>query len=80
MVAKGRTSVLGKLSTQAVRQIRTIYEAGEANQRQLAQMFGVSQPLICNIVNGKVWAHVEALGPPGGVEQGAVPECVKEGF
>lgn len=64
MYDKGRAPVgerhgCAKLRAMDVRHIRRRKAEGET-QRQLAEAFGVSQPLINNIVHYKVWRHVRA--------------------
>lgn len=36
-------------------EIRRLYATGGVSQRQLARDFGVSQRLVCGVVNGKSW-------------------------
>jgi len=55
-----------KLTDRQVELIRELRAAG-VNQTTLAQRFGVSQPLICNIANGK--RRRTCGGPVGGEKQ-----------
>lgn len=48
-----------KLDEHAVRQIRAEYALPGANQYQIARRFGVQQGLISQIVNRRIWAHVQ---------------------
>lgn len=49
-----------KLNEETVASIRRMYENGDASQRALARMFGVTQPNIQQIVSGKTWRHESA--------------------
>lgn len=60
MVAKGRRrkgdqSPFSKLSSNSVAQIRARYEAGGIRQRDLADAYGVSESLICLVLQGRRW-------------------------
>lgn len=48
-----------KLTETDIIDIREAYENGSATQKELAQKYGVSQPLMSQIVNGKAWTHVK---------------------
>lgn len=48
-----------KLETDDVREIRYYYEVGEFSQGQLADIYGVSQMNIYNIIHRKKWSHVK---------------------
>jgi predicted XRE-type DNA-binding protein len=37
-----------------VQEIRQLYDAGEYTQKQLADIYKVSQPLVCKIINNQV--------------------------
>lgn len=50
----GQSNSNAKLSYATIMSIRAKHEAG-ATQRQLAEMHGVSQSLISNVVNKKIW-------------------------
>lgn len=54
--AVGRTYPQAKLTPDSVRAIRAL--RGQMTTRELAARFGVSQPLICMVLNRKRWAHV----------------------
>lgn len=43
------------LSWEKVREIRRLWESGEANHPTIAKMFGVTQNAICMILNNKRW-------------------------
>ncbi|MGV7698396.1 hypothetical protein PJM27_22390 [Mycobacterium kansasii] len=47
-----------KLSDDDVRDIRADYAAGRWSQKDLAYIYGVSQPTISGVVNGDTWIHV----------------------
>ncbi len=55
----GATHVGAKLTDDQVRDIRSRYAAKDANQRELAEEFEVSNQLIAGVVSRKKWAHVE---------------------
>lgn len=50
-----------KLTWESVEEIRRSYTAGEMNQRQLSEKYGVSQVKISQIVLGKVWKPAAGL-------------------
>lgn len=66
--AKGRTSKahrnqgeshgLAKLGESQVSEIRRLYAHGDLTQREIAEMFGVTQSLVSHVVNGRLWRHV----------------------
>lgn len=47
-----------KLTDDVIRQIRSLYQAREANQYQLAKRFGISQSVISEVINRKSWDHI----------------------
>lgn len=54
-----------RLAKEQAWQIRTFYDSGLYTQTQLAEMFKVSQSLICKIVNNQVHkppSHLEVTG------------------
>ena len=55
----GEGNGLAKLTDDQVREIVRLRKSG-AKQPQLAKQFGVTQPTISDIVNGKRWTHVTA--------------------
>lgn len=62
MVARGRSGRPGaRLTEAAVRIIRRSYQAGGASQRGLAEVFGVSQHTIYQVVNYKTWKTEKGL-------------------
>jgi hypothetical protein len=54
---RGEGNAMSSLSTEDVREIISRYNAGES-QRALASVYGVHQPQISRIVNGKRWGHL----------------------
>jgi hypothetical protein len=48
-----------KLNDDGVREIRRDYAAGVGSQRHIAELHGVSQMLVSNIVRRVYWAHVD---------------------
>lgn len=73
MAAKGRRDVSGllardnrgtrhgmaKLTEEDVRKIRRAVTSGAMSQRKVAALFGVSQPVVSDIVRRVSWTHVE---------------------
>jgi hypothetical protein len=59
MVVRGERSGMAKLTDNAVRDIRTTYAAGRISQRALAARYGIDHSVVCDIVNRKLWAHVQ---------------------
>ena len=68
MVRKGRSgspSWVGedvpnaKLTDEAVKEIRRRYAARESSQFVLADKFGVHQSVISEVVNFRIWTHVQ---------------------
>lgn len=60
----GESHPQSKVTENDVIEIRTLKAAGYPN-KDLAAMFGVSRPLISNIVTGKRWGHVgDPITPP----------------
>jgi DNA-binding XRE family transcriptional regulator len=55
--ARGILNGMVKLTEEQIRAIRRQRAAG-ALQAQLAEEYGVAQPTISMIVNGKAWTHV----------------------
>lgn len=49
------------LNRESVREMRRLYEQGE-KQTVIAQMYGVSQGHISNVIRGKQWATTHAYG------------------
>ena len=49
-----------KLTTAQAKEIIVHYRAGKASQRKLADMYGVSQPVISDIVNGVSYREASA--------------------
>jgi Mn-dependent DtxR family transcriptional regulator len=58
-VGKGIDHALARLSEDDVRYIRKSYAGGSMKQTDLAQRFGVSQKHISEIVNHKMWRHLD---------------------
>ena len=57
----GESSVAAKLSLESIREIRWLYLCGLL-QRELSDMFGVTQRHVSDIVNGKTWCKDLGLG------------------
>lgn len=56
--SRGDRNPNSRLTPEAVLSIRARYAAGEANQYELAEQFGVSQPTIGQIVRRQTWSHL----------------------
>ena len=54
----GEKNVNAKLTVSDVRKMRRMYSGGTMNQYELADHFGVSQPVVSQIVRFKTWQHV----------------------
>lgn len=70
MWAKGRATVISrrgtsqaqaKLNDEKARQIRELWRSGGWKQRDLAELFGVSQRLIWNVIHGKNWTQKSSV-------------------
>jgi hypothetical protein len=59
VIPRGTDFPQSKLDEDKVREIRRLYATGNYTQKQLAEMFGVTQHLICLIIHRKAWAHVK---------------------
>jgi hypothetical protein len=57
--AKGVDNGRAKLTEEQVIEIRGRYAEGGVTQRALAAKYGVSQPVIGDIVLRKIWSHLE---------------------
>lgn len=55
---RGDESPNSKVTTEVVREIRRLVEAGEASQYELAERFGIKQPTVNCIVKRRTWKHV----------------------
>jgi len=55
---KGTAHNLAKLDDEKIREIRKIASVG-ISTRRIAQLYGVTQPLISGILNGRYWSHVK---------------------
>ena len=62
--SRGENSVQAKLTDDGVREILRLHAEGGWTQQGLGEKFGVSDALICMIVRGKAWNHIERC-PPG---------------
>ena len=51
----GEANPMAKLTREEVEEIRTIVASGEMSQRQVARVYGISQPVVSDIVHGKLW-------------------------
>ncbi len=56
---KGIQTWTSKLTEDDVKKICELYHAGGTTTRQLADQFGIQNPTVTNIINGKTWRHVE---------------------
>lgn len=54
----GERNGRSKLTEGEVRQMRVIYAEGNTSQRRLAELYGVAEEQVRNIVNYKAWRHV----------------------
>ncbi len=57
--ARGVKNGRAKLSEEQVKAIRQAWKSGTSTVRQLREQYNVSESLIRNIVQRKVWTHVE---------------------
>lgn len=57
-IPMGENRTRSKLTDATVRRIRIDYAAGGVTQDELARRFGVTQPLVAQVINGKAWQHV----------------------
>lgn len=60
MHVKGRACIgedrsQSKLTWMSVDRIRSLYATGTWTQRELAKVFNISQPLLCQVVNKRIW-------------------------
>jgi predicted HTH transcriptional regulator len=53
--AKGAAHGVSKLTEDAVSKMRAIYFTQTISQRELAEMFGISQPQVSRVINGTYW-------------------------
>lgn len=60
----------GRLKKEDVRRIRETYELGGYTQAEIAEHFGVSQPLICKIINNCVHRRDFLIGGQASVRIG----------
>lgn len=58
--ARGETAGMAKLTEADVIAIRVLWDSGELTQREIADMFEISQPAVSQIVNATRWAHLAA--------------------
>lgn len=56
LIAKGEKHSNAKLTALQVSEIRELYTKKEFIQRELAKMYGVSQSVISDIINQKMWS------------------------
>lgn len=56
--AIGTRNTNAKLTEQQVTEIRRAYAAGDGNQYELAEKYGVSQAAIGSVLRNKTWRHV----------------------
>lgn len=50
----GEKNPKAKLTSEDVKEIKTLVASGQL-QKDVASKFGVTQPIISDIVNGKIW-------------------------
>lgn len=55
--ATGKDVKSSKLTDDDARNIREKYNSGAASMRQLASLYGVSQPVIWSVVHNRTWKH-----------------------
>lgn len=55
---RGERNPRAKLSNNDVLRIRREYQNGSDSQSAIARRYGVDGSVICEIVNGKAWAHL----------------------
>ena len=55
--ARGTAQPMAKLNDDKASEIRALYKAGGWKQRELAEVYGVSQRVIWNVVNLKTWRN-----------------------
>lgn len=58
LCARGEANGGSKLTNEQVLEIRSTYEVGKTLYRDLSAKFGVTVPVICNIINRKTWKHI----------------------
>ena len=56
-----------KLTETQVLEIRSRYIPRTVSMRTLAKEYGVSQPVICRIINRKLWKHLEMIADDTGL-------------
>lgn len=57
-ILRGEQSPRAKLTEAAVRKIRTLYATGAISQQTLADLHGVDQTIISDVVRRVTWKHV----------------------
>lgn len=55
---RGENSGMSKLTDSQVVEIRRRYKAGGISQEKLGKEYGVTQPLVKEIVHGRIWKHL----------------------
>lgn len=58
LVLKGRDNGRAKVTEEAVKDIRRLYDTGDWTQAELAEQFGVNQSMVSKIVRRENWKHV----------------------
>jgi hypothetical protein len=56
---RGEKHWKAKLTTESVREIRRLYAGGGILQREIAQMFGITNRAISDVICRKIWRHVD---------------------
>jgi hypothetical protein len=54
----GERHVYARLTDEKVRIIRGLRHSSRMTQRQMAELFAVSQATICHVLRGHIWKHV----------------------
>ena len=54
----GTTNGRAKLSNEDISEIKRLYSLGQT-QRQIGNLFGMSNQMISNIITGKAWKHLD---------------------
>ena len=56
--ARGEACSMSGLTDDGVREIRRLYATGEYTQQALADMYGVAQSTVSDIIHRKLWTHI----------------------
>lgn len=55
---QGERNNRAKLNESQVRSIRSMFASGKYTQTRLGEIFGVTNSIVCEIVNRKIWRHI----------------------